>query len=437
MNPISIAPYIFSKLGNSSSLLPMAVKDAAHTAGMTTAAYVTGKEVEGKDRFIDEFGTQVIWIGGIPFYKKIIDLTTYKLAKYNPKIDVRLLEDKKILQKAIEHAPTEEIKESLSKIAKSTANAKVFKNLALAKFITATALTLTSYFGLTHFRHKHTEQNIIKKIQKEENQKRANQEFIKKQLNKDTFNTNQKDNKNPSFGSSFVGTLQGFMLDPVKNMMIVDGGITGERFAESRNWQDLFGYVIKEGSFWAFMYFAGEKIQKHFEKTAENTHKKSIDLDIRVLQDKELKKALESGNISNNIDKIKNLKKEELYDFLCTNEDNLVVKMAKKADIIKIHKETGKVDTQHFIDLEKVKGVGEKIEKLFNQYNNSGEKLEEFLQKTIKLKRGSIIKNIGVCISVLGVIVPGMMLAARYMHKDNKEFQTEKEIKEKLQNQAV
>lgn len=481
INPIATAK-IFSQLGNSSSLLPIAIKDAAHSAGMTTSSYITGKEVEGKDRLIDEFGTQAIWIGGIPFYKKMIDLTLYKVAKQNPHIDIRLIKDEKILALAHKHAPTEEIKKSIAKISKEVAanlgqdtqkaikNQNMFKGLAMAKFIAATALTLGSYSALTMFRHKHTEKNIIKEIKKEEQ--------IKKE---EAFKGNQKSkaNSKPSFGG-----IQSFMLDPVKNMMIVDGGITAERLAEARNPQDFMGYVIKEGSFWFFMYFAGEQIQKYFEKRANTKHNKSIDLDIRALQDKDLHEAFKNNTVEEQITKMKSILKiektetvnkkgkkvvtekilnpEELYEFICKEEDNLVVKMAKKAGVIptyktknegnnlvdkianvfKKSKDTGMVDTQQFIDLDEVKGVGEKLETLYNQSKaalakgENAESVEEFLAKTVKLKQGSIIKNIGTCMGVLGLVVPGIILAMRLMDKDNKDFAVKKQMKEKLQKQG-
>jgi len=133
---------------------------------------------------------------------------------------------------------------------------------------------------------------------------------------------------------------------------------------------------------------------------------------------------------------------EELYEFICKeeNKNNLVVKMAKKAGIIPTYKKTGKIDTQKYIDLDAVKGVGEKLETLLDQFktaNASGEKLEEFISKTVKLKRGSILKNIGTCMGVLGVVVPGIMLAMRVMKKDNKDFAVKKEIAEKMKNQNV
>lgn len=421
INP-TLAANIFSQLGSNSSLLPMIVKDAAHSTGMTTASYITGKNVEGKDRLIDEAGAELIWVGGIPFYKKLIDLGI-KATGYNPHIDIRVLKDDKIKKLAQKYAPTEKIGESIEKVIK---NEGVFKRLFMTKFIAATALTLGSYWGLTVFRHKHTEKTIIKELKKEAAERKIKEESFK-----------GKQNQKPSFGMNLVG-LKDFMFNPVKNMMIVDGGITAQRLGESRNPQDFMGYVIKEGAFWGFMYFAGERIQKHFEKKAEQKHNISINLDIKAIQDKELHEAFKNNKVLENTKEFNKIKNpEEIYEFLCTKDENLVVKMAKKSGIIKVHKETGKIDTQHFIDLDEVKGVSEKLEKLFNQYKLSGEKVDKFFSSTIKLKRNSIIKNIGACCTVLGVIVPGIMLAMRYVNKDNQEFAVKKEIHEKLKKQNM
>lgn len=427
INPVSL----FAKLGNSSSLLPIGVKDMANSVGVTSAAYITGKEVEGKDRFIDEFGSQVIWLGGIPFYKKIIDYTIYKIAKYNPKIDVRLLKDKEILKKAIEHAPTEEIKKSIEKIAQNEKNANFFKGMAMAKFVISTALTLGSYFALTTFRHKHTEKKIIEQIKKEE---------IKKNTEKDKNEKVGKFGKSPSFSGLGINTFKDFMFNPVKNMMIVDGGITAERLGEARNPQDFMGYFIKEGGFWIFMYFLGPAIQKYIEKKAAKSGK-PIDLDIRVLQDekfqkafldsgKDVKKALEDFNIEGKTD-------AQIYEMLFKEgersrlSENLIAQMAHKSDIVKTIKETQDIDTQQHISIEDIKGIKSKIKTLCEHAPNK-EGLEEFFKNLIKTKRWSIIKNIGASIGALGIVVPGIMVAMRFMKEENKDFQVKKQIKEKL-----
>lgn len=424
---------IFSSLGNNSSLIPLGVKDMSNTLGITAGSYITGDQIEGKDRFIDELGTQVIWLLGIPFFKKIIDKTVYKLAKFNPNIDTRILKNKDIFKKAQEHAP-ESVKASFEKIAQSAKNEKMFKGLALAKFVAATALTLGSYSLLTTFRHKHTEKAIIKEIKKEEEAKKA-QEIAKNNIN--------KDQKNPSFGMN-LNSLSQFMFDPVKNTMIIDGGITTERLADARNPQDFMGYVIKEGGFWAFMYFAGPAIQKYLEKKAAKNNK-PIDLDIRVLQDakfQDIMKTMKEKDIEI-MSKELNLDKTdaEIYESLfkkAGKEDNLIVKVAKQSDIIKTIKDSGEIDTQHYIDIEAVKGIKGKIENLQKSLTaETKEGAETFFNRILKLKRASIITNIGASIGALGLLVPAIMVAMRFMDKDNKEFMVKKQIYEKMQKESL
>ena len=76
------AAKIFSTLGNPNSLIPLGVKDASSCLGMTASSFVTGKE-EGVDRFIDEFGTEILWLGGIPTYKWLFDKTVFKACGYD------------------------------------------------------------------------------------------------------------------------------------------------------------------------------------------------------------------------------------------------------------------------------------------------------------------------------------------------------------------
>ena len=103
MIPAISASNIYSTLGNSNSLVPLAMKDVINSVGLTAASYITGNEAEGRDRFIDEFGTQAIWLFGIPAYKKVLDLTLFKAMGYDPKVDVRVLKDKEIFVRMAEH----------------------------------------------------------------------------------------------------------------------------------------------------------------------------------------------------------------------------------------------------------------------------------------------------------------------------------------------
>src|SRR5574344_366580 len=458
-----ITAKIFSELGSNSSLLPMGIKDVSNSLGMTAGSYLASKnKVEGKDRFIDEFGTQAIWLFGIPFFKKVIDLTAYKIAGYNSKFDTRTLKNSKISELAQKFAPTNEIKESLSKAIK---NKKIFKGLFLGKFVAATALTMASYAALTSYRHKYTEKEQIEEIKKEMAAEKS-QKQAQEQKTPAAFKGFNKKSSQLSFNGGGIGNaLSDFMFNPVKNMMILDAGITGERLADARDPQDFMGYVIKEGGFWAFMYFAGERIQHFFEKRAIKKHHKAIDLDIKVLEDENFQKAI--GNkteINKALDEFlfktvdgNKIEKtdDEIYQYICENPENEVVKTAKKSGIVSEYKQystnffenieqhlglkqptkTDKVDTQKFVDIDKIKSLHKKISTIVEEFNNPLNKekeLDVFFKKVLKLKRLSILKNIGACVGFLGIIIPGIMVFDRKSGKGGDEFQVKKELKEKI-----
>ena len=337
-----------------------------------------------------------------------------------------------ILKAAQEFAPTEEIKNSIKHVAE---NAKTHKGITLAKFIGATVLTALSYFGLTKFRHNYTEGQIKKDFIAKKNIEKANN-FL-------TFSSSFNDvhNQNKGKNVSFTG-LQSFMFDPVKNLMIIDGVITGERLTHSRNKQDFMGYVIKEGSFWIFMYFAGQKIASAIEKYTESKHNKSIDLDARVIESAELKQAFADGSVKSHLEAFKaaDTSNVDIYKYAVKQDTkNLVVDMAKKSDVVPLmqlswFKKSDKVDTRKYIDLDELRGVHSKMEKLLSQFENSGETVDDFFKSLRKLKRGAVWANIGSCIAALGVLAPAIMLAMRKFGT-NSEYQVKKDVEARLAQQ--
>ena len=452
MIPAINASSIYSTLGNTNSLVPMAIKDIANSIGLTAGSYITGDKLEGKDRFLDEFGTQAIWLFGIPAYKKLLDLTLYKALKIDPKFDVRNLASKrsKILEKSIEYADSS-IKESMKN---ATKNPKFSKNLAISKFVVSTALTILSYAGLTKYRHHQTQKAAQKEILAEmelENKNNQDKFLYSKHTQQKSFSDfNNKKSDKPAF----TGGISEFMYNPVKNLMILDGSITAERLGESRNKQELIGYTIKEGSFWAFMYFASKPIQKFLENRAEKNKNKpvAIDLDARVIESEELEKAFHNGTLTQSTDKILKLKTyESMLDYIHNNPDDFVVKMAKKSDILPTLKQASQadnVDYREFINFDDFRDVASKLKKLnkkFEEFKNihgqiietvGNEKidktLETFLKNVKKAKRGSILLNIGACIGALGFLAPALMIATRKLDKNNQGFQVKEDLKKKM-----
>lgn len=435
MIPKITASTVYSKLGDNSSLVPLAIKDIANSCGLTAASYMSGDNAEGKDRFIDEFGTQAIWLWGIPVYKKLLDMALFKQAKLDPEVDARILKNKDILQAAKEMAPTESIKNSLKAVAE---NQSKFKALTVAKFAASTILTAGTYLGLTKFRHNYTESKIKKDYFEKMKKQQMNGYNTENIPFSSAFSHVHKQNKN-SKNVAFTGGVQDFIFDPVKNLMLVDGAITGERLTHAKNPQDFLGYVIKEGFFWAFMYFAGPTLSKALEKFADQKGK-SIDLDSRVIFGKDLEKAFngkDSGIMPKQIQEFKKAAKSdlELYKFAVKPENkNLIIKMAKDSGIITLAEGSELVDTRKYIDLKELRGICDKAEKLFTQYKKSEQPLDEFLKSVRSLKKASILKNIGACIGALGIIAPAIMLGLR---KLNPDYQVRKDIEKKLANQQA
>ena len=435
MIPKITASTVYSKLGDNSSLVPLAIKDIANSCGLTAASYMSGDNAEGKDRFIDEFGTQAIWLWGIPVYKKLLDIALFKQAKLDPEVDARILKNKDILQAAKEMAPTESIKNSLKAVAE---NQSKFKALTVAKFAASTILTAGTYLGLTKFRHNYTESKIKKDYFEKMKKQQMNGYNTENIPFSSAFSHVHKQNKN-SKNVAFTGGVQDFIFDPVKNLMLVDGAITGERLTHAKNPQDFLGYVIKEGFFWAFMYFAGPTLSKALEKFADQKGK-SIDLDSRVIFGKDLEKAFngkDSGIMPKQIQEFKKAAKSdlELYKFAVKPENkNLIIKMAKDSGIITLADGSELVDTRKYIDLKELRGICDKAEKLFTQYKKSEQPLDEFLKSVRSLKKASILKNIVACIGALGIIAPAIMLGLR---KLNPDYQVRKDIEKKLANQQA
>lgn len=435
MIPKITASTVYSKLGDNSSLVPLAIKDIANSCGLTAASYMSGDNAEGKDRFIDEFGTQAIWLWGIPVYKKLLDIALFKQAKLDPEVDARILKNKDILQAAKEMAPTESIKNSLKAVAE---NQSKFKALTVAKFAASTILTAGTYLGLTKFRHNYTESKIKKDYFEKMKKQQMNGYNTENIPFSSAFSHVHKQNKN-SKNVAFTGGVQDFIFDPVKNLMLVDGAITGERLTHAKNPQDFLGYVIKEGFFWAFMYFAGPTLSKALEKFADQKGK-SIDLDSRVIFGKDLEKAFngkDSGIMPKQIQEFKKAAKSdlELYKFAVKPENkNLIIKMAKDSGIITLADGSELVDTRKYIDLKELRGICDKAEKLFTQYKKSEQPLDEFLKSVRSLKKASILKNIGACIGALGIIAPAIILGLR---KLNPDYQVRKDIEKKLANQQA
>ncbi len=448
MSGASIGSQILSKLGSPDSRIPLAAKDIFNSAGYTYFSYDAGGKVEGKDRLLDEVGTGAIWLFGIPCYKKLIDKLIIKKAGLSPEVDVRVVKDNQYLQKAIKHAQSEKIVNELKTAQK---NLPKFKGLTLLKFVLSLGLTMASYFALTKFKHNMTKKNIEKEFL--ENQvltdsgknKYNNLLSMKSDVFKEFNTSNTK--KNPAFGSSaLVKAAENFMFNPVKNMLLLDLGISSERLSNARTKGEFEEYSIKEGSFLFFVYGAGKCISKGINKLAKLL-KHPIDLDAKILSSSDAKNILKSETLQKEVkDFASKLTSDDIkiYDYIFNNPENIVVKSAKKSEIIATIKNSeGKeiIDTRKYIDTKKIKQLTKDLETFINESKNHTNKTK-YLNTIKSFKVASTLLNVAICCLALGYIVPKLMYKLRAKNQDgNNEFHVkaeyEKELKEKQDKGAL
>ncbi len=499
---------IFSTLGNPSSIVPLGVKDVTNATGMTLGSYVTGKE-EGFDRLIDEFGSEALWLFGIPFFKGVINLSCFKTNGLDYNFDVRNFRNPDLIPLLKKYTP-KDLKNNVDNVIKNKA---LYKKLATGKFFAAVSLAIATYISLTKFKQHYTDKNIVKNILEEykqyqlKNGKISSSEASKK-IDEETIDNivddiiaeeeaaeqdgeyNQKlQNKNdspaglnepdktsnsPAFTGwgNIINKFQDFAANDVKNMWLLDGGITGERIIDARGPQERWGYTFKEGVILFFLYVAGPWLQSALEKRAKKVYNKTISFDARVIENPEFRKAYETNSLKPDLDafaqlidkninldakdeltqKLKAQEELKIYEFIHNNKDNFVVKTAMESDMIQTYKkkkshislkdilkfsfkeDTGEIDTRKYIDTEELKDHYKKLTKLLEEYQtrNPNETTEQFFNTVKRLKRGAIINNIGIGILVLGIITPTVMVMKRLLSPGDKEFCRKKDIRERL-----
>lgn len=433
---MNIESNLVSKLGSPNSRIPLAAKDIFNSAGYTYFSYDAGGKIEGKDRLVDEVGTGVIWLFGIPTYKKLIDKTIFKKAGISPEVDVRILKDNNYLKKAIENAPTKTIMEDLKK---AGANISKTKALTILKFGMSLGLTMLSYFALTKFKQNMTKKNIEKEFlaKQIENQPETLSPYNNENPIFSDFNQSKKQNNTPSFGSSSLSKVaESIVLNPINNMFVLDTCISGERLSSARTKGEFAEYGIKEGSFLFFVYIADKLIKKGIETASEKILKSPIKLDAKFLSTNLAENILKQKSLQDEIKEFskkfgKNCDTNALYEYIFKNQNSTVVEAAKSSGIISTIK-TGQIDTRKYIDVKKMQELAENLQKFISSSTNSNN-TKSYLNKIKALKVGSTMLNIGVCCLFLGYVVPKMMYDYRKKHQNGKnDFHVKTEYEKEL-----
>ncbi len=383
---------IISAIGNNSSIYPLIVRDCGIEIPSKVAMTYNQNLKESKqmaynatrERLIDEYGTSVIWLGGIPAIDSLCNLGIKKLG-YNPKVNPNLLKEsgkqglKYNMEKFKSLAP-EEVKE-MERVLK---NKSTYQKLLAGRFILSTAIpvALMGYF-LPKFNFALTDK--IRK--KQENMKPVIKAAI-------------ENKQNISF-KGISATLAN--MSTVNKMAITDGGLTVGRVGTARNKFEKMEMGFKMAMMMFLNFVFPIWLAKGLDSLSGKLFNTNVNLDPNLLNNKSF-----IAEIKNNA---MELPKDNIIEFLDTKPDSTFSKLSEKYCGVKYLKNRIR-DPREFVDEKKIKAFQSEIEKFAKQAIESGN-VDKFANKALKVKSANILANVGISSFLLAAALPKLTFILR------------------------
>lgn len=441
-NNLSITTKVFQALGNNKDgLAPALVKDTACNCAITYIYDKKASKQDGKERAVEEFGTEAVWIAGIPLIKKLFDKTIYKAKSLNPEFDVRNFSNNEGFDKLswlAKNAKDEGQKSFLNNLKENKTLQSAYKKLHIAKFAVATAVPLALLSGLIVYKQKMTDKKIEKEVKEHKDFENAlDKEFENNKVYESFSGLRNKKDKNVSFGSAKIAKfMSDFMYNPLKNQTILDAGITTTRLSQARKGEH--GEVAFKELFTIGMYYVFTKpIQKGIEKISKKLFKTPIANEFQLLSNEKLPALLQKDGLKDSIKTLTDLKGEkQVLDYVYNNDNALVDMLKISGDLPTIKGSKGVIDSFKHIDTNGVQQTAKNISELLEEGAKQKD-LTKFLSKVKGVKAASILANILIGVVAVGVIQPALTIMMR-KHKNNGECENPayKRIKEEKVNKV-
>ena len=404
---------VYSILGNNSSYIPLAIKDVANSCGLTTASYIAGDKVEGKDRFIDEFGTEAIWLGGIPLTEKFADKYITKKG-FNPGVNLKLFKEEQTLGKdalqgieyninKFKNIKSEEVQKAIADLIKVKENKSAYEKLLTKKFAAATIIPTVIMgfvlpklnFALTRKIRQRKAENKLVQNNTPQLQTTAFTSFDKKVFN--DF-ANKQNSKNINFTGSLTAGIAN--LRTIDKMAISDGGLTVGRVSTSRNKEEGYMNAFRMIGSMILNFVTPVYIAKGLDKLANKLFKVNVNLDPLIMENKAFIDAIKA----NKIELPKSNSAKDLLEFIDSKPDAFFSKFAQKAGEISYLKD-GIRDPRKYVDIKKLGKFKDEFEK-FIQSAKKSKNIEKFARKAKFIKCGNILANVGISSFLLAGVLP-------------------------------
>lgn len=398
---------IISAIGNNNSIYPLIVRDCGIEVPTKIALTYNQnkKESEGiaylaaRERFLDEYATSAVWLGGIPLVGKLCDMYIQKRG-LNSKVNLNLFKEEAgiqgidyNIQKFKDLAP-----EAVKDLMEAKKNKKLYEKLLAGKFIASTTIPILFMgFILPKMIFASSAKKIDKLREKEAQSKKSASAF--NFLEKDKFYKN----KDVTFTGNWITKAANFTTQD--KMAVTDGGYAVGRVTTARNKNEAYDLTFKMTGMMFLNFVAPKWIEKGLNKMT------GIELDPLILADKDFVNQIKSGDL-----KLPETDSaESLLKFVdnIKNKDSIFVQYAKKFKKITML-ENGIRDPRAYVDIKNLAKFRNDLE----AFQNKASKLDVndfkgFIKKAKIAKSANILTNVALSSALLAYALPKAQFAFR------------------------
>lgn len=379
---------IISAVGNNRGIAPLFVRDCCieipaklgltYNQNLKDSQQMANNAV--RERFIDEYGTSAIWMGGPVVLGKLCNKAIKKCG-YNAGVNMSLFKERKDqgiklnIEKFKDKAP-----EAVEDLKKALKNKSKYQNLQAGKFAVTTLIPIALMgFILPKLNFKLTEK--IRK--KQEAKKEAG------------FN-------NISF-KGIASTMAN--MSNVNKMAVTDGGLTIGRVLTGRNRYEQMELGFKNSMMMFLNFVFPIYLAKSLDKLSMKLFKTNVNLDPKLMNNKEFLDSIKAGDI------ITPQKRENIIDFLDKNPDSKFSKLCEEYCGVKYLKNRIR-DPREFVDTKKIYNFSKEIEKFSAEAKKSND-INKYAKKAVRIKSANIAANVGISSFLLAVALPELIFFLR------------------------
>lgn len=396
---------IISAIGNNSSVYPLIVRDCGIEVPTKIALTYNQNKKESKgiaylaarERFLDEYATSAVWLGGIPFVGWIAN-KYIKARGLNPDVNLKLFKEEQGIQgidynikKFKDLAP-----DAVKDLVKAKENKKLFEKLLAGKFIASTTIPILFMGFILPKLIFASSAKKIQNLREKEAQSLKNNAQVSF-LQKDKFYKS----KDVNFTGSWITKAANFSAQD--KMAVTDGGYAVGRVATARNKNERYDLSFKMAGMMFLNFVAPKWIEKGLNKISGTS------LDPIMLADKDFMTQIKERKLQ--LPKSDSAK--DLLDFVdnLQNKDTYFIKYAKKFEKIKML-ENGIRDPREYVDLKKLGNFRNDID-LFSQKLLKSENVDSYIKKAKFAKSANIITNVALSSFLLAYVLPKAQFAFR------------------------